>query len=108
MSFLTCFCDLPQKEHLSRSPPSPIRATYGLPCPHRPDAVSEPTFVVPRAGDRLGGGAASHRLDVTRCGGFIRPLGGGVFRAARVSPTGALAASSRPTAGSAPLGLLSG
>src|SRR5687768_4917668 len=32
MSFLTCFCDLPQKEHLRRSPPSPIRATNGLPC----------------------------------------------------------------------------
>ena len=31
MSFLTCFCDLPQKEHFSRSPPSPIRATYVLP-----------------------------------------------------------------------------
>src|SRR6185503_5510533 len=28
MSFLTCFCDLPQNEHLSRSPPSPMRATY--------------------------------------------------------------------------------
>src|SRR5215510_368004 len=31
MSFFTCFCDLPQNEHLSRSPPSPIRATYVLP-----------------------------------------------------------------------------
>src|SRR3990170_4158267 len=31
MSFLTCFCDLPQNEHFSRSPPSPIRATYVLP-----------------------------------------------------------------------------
>jgi hypothetical protein len=27
MSFLTCFWDFPQKEHFSRSPPSPIRAT---------------------------------------------------------------------------------
>src|SRR4051794_16326836 len=27
MSFLTCFWLFPQKEHLSRSPPSPIRAT---------------------------------------------------------------------------------
>src|SRR6059058_3464390 len=27
MSFLTCFWLLPQKEHLSRSPPSPMRAT---------------------------------------------------------------------------------
>src|SRR5664279_760859 len=30
MSFLTCFCDLPQKEHFSRSPPSPMRATRTL------------------------------------------------------------------------------
>src|ERR1044071_4366497 len=30
MSFLTCFWDFPQKEHFSRSPPSPIRATYVL------------------------------------------------------------------------------
>jgi hypothetical protein len=28
---LTCFCDFPQNEHFSRSPPSPIRATYVLP-----------------------------------------------------------------------------
>src|SRR6266566_4163042 len=28
MSFFTCFCDFPQKEHFSRSPPSPMRATY--------------------------------------------------------------------------------
>jgi hypothetical protein len=28
---LTCFWDFPQKEHFSRSPPSPIRATYVLP-----------------------------------------------------------------------------
>src|SRR3989440_5759650 len=27
MSFLTCFCDFPQKEHFSRSPPSPNFAT---------------------------------------------------------------------------------
>src|SRR5699024_1393231 len=30
MSFLTCFCDLPQKEHLSRSPLSPTRATCAV------------------------------------------------------------------------------
>ncbi len=29
MSFLTCFWLLPQKEHFSRSAPSPIRATCG-------------------------------------------------------------------------------
>jgi len=33
---LTCFWDFPQKEHFSRSPPSPIRATYISPCAHRP------------------------------------------------------------------------
>src|SRR5690606_26312637 len=31
MSFLTCFCDLPQNEHFNRSPPSPIRATHVSP-----------------------------------------------------------------------------
>src|SRR3954447_9957396 len=31
MSFLTCFWLFPQKEHLSRSPPSPIRATRTSP-----------------------------------------------------------------------------
>src|SRR5579859_6725254 len=36
MSFFTCFCDFPQNEHLSRSPPSPIRATYVLPAPGAP------------------------------------------------------------------------
>ena len=31
MSFLTCFCDLPQNEHLSSSPPSPNLATSSAP-----------------------------------------------------------------------------
>src|ERR1051325_8541703 len=31
MSFLTCFCDFPQNEHFSRSPPSPNFATQLLP-----------------------------------------------------------------------------
>src|SRR6476661_1003806 len=35
ISFLTCFWLFPQKEHFSRSPPSPIRATGGHP-PVRP------------------------------------------------------------------------
>src|SRR5437762_1132775 len=43
MSFFTCFCDLPQKEHFSRSPPSPIRATYGL-LPSWPDVVPGPVL----------------------------------------------------------------
>src|SRR5262249_32406986 len=33
MSFLTCFWLLPQNEHFSRSPPSPMRATQILLCP---------------------------------------------------------------------------
>src|SRR3954470_16961138 len=45
MSFLTCFCDLPQNEHFSRSPPSPMRATYDpLPLGHR--AVAQPVHFV--------------------------------------------------------------
>jgi hypothetical protein len=37
MSFFTCFWLFPQKEHFSRSPPSPIRATGGVsPHPGRP------------------------------------------------------------------------
>src|SRR6478736_4675807 len=43
MSFFTCFCDFPQKEHFSRSPPSPIRATYGL-LPSWPDVVPGPVL----------------------------------------------------------------
>src|ERR1700712_5241301 len=31
ISFLTCFCDLPQNEHFSSSPPSPNFATCPLP-----------------------------------------------------------------------------
>src|SRR5438067_714908 len=35
MSFFTCFWLFPQKEHLSRSPPSPIRAMTADLCPLR-------------------------------------------------------------------------
>src|SRR3954471_16957776 len=52
MSFLTCFCDLPQNEHFSRSPPSPIRATYVLPASSGP----------------------ASRLDVTWSDANLRPL----------------------------------
>src|SRR5687768_15061357 len=31
ISFLTCFCDLPQNEHFSRSPPSPNLAIWSSP-----------------------------------------------------------------------------
>src|SRR5947209_17395840 len=33
MSFFTCFCDLPQNEHFSSSPPSPNLATVAAPLP---------------------------------------------------------------------------
>src|SRR3954465_15974924 len=41
ISFLTCFCDLPQKEHFSSSPESPNLATAILPQPllDRPGVV---------------------------------------------------------------------
>src|SRR5690349_24355708 len=43
MSFLTCFCDLPQNEHFSSSPPSPNLATDAPPfrsfCSARPDGA---------------------------------------------------------------------
>src|SRR5262249_35656984 len=41
MSFFTCFCDFPQNEHFSRSPPSPIRATYVLPALTGPLPVAD-------------------------------------------------------------------
>src|SRR5947208_14314880 len=37
ISFLTCFCDFPQKEHLRRSPPSPNFATRLSPLTHARD-----------------------------------------------------------------------
>src|SRR5262245_32595605 len=42
MSFLTCFWLLPQNEHLSRSAPSPMRATAVLPLPLSPVGESKP------------------------------------------------------------------
>src|SRR4051812_34910218 len=41
MSFLTCFWLFPQKEHFSRSPPSPIRATHLSPA-HDPARTAGP------------------------------------------------------------------
>src|SRR4051812_34916503 len=54
MSFLTCFCDFPQKEHFSRSPPSPIRATYVL--------LELNGRLAPTPGPRLSASLPSHRL----------------------------------------------
>src|ERR1700685_4855969 len=42
MSFLTCFWLLPQNEHFSRSPPSPMRATQILLCMVPPRRPSRP------------------------------------------------------------------
>src|SRR5215211_964632 len=53
MSFLTCFWLFPQKEHFSRSPPSPMRATGGHP-PIRPNYCAND-------------GASYWPLDVTPC-----------------------------------------
>src|SRR6478752_1296231 len=47
MSFLTCFWLFPQKEHLSRSPPSPIRATGGHP-PTQGVAAGPTSYELPR------------------------------------------------------------
>src|SRR5215469_11305795 len=49
MSFLTCFWLLPQNEHFSRSPPSPMRATQILLCPGRRRRPCPPAaHVLPR------------------------------------------------------------
>ncbi len=42
MSFLTCFWDLPQKEHFSSSPPSPNLATVEIPL----SVFQEPTAAI--------------------------------------------------------------
>src|SRR6266498_32719 len=46
-------------EHLSRSPPSPIRATYGLPALTGRTLVRNRPLKFPRAGDRPNGGRES-------------------------------------------------
>src|SRR3954452_18743119 len=79
MSFLTCFWLLPQKEHLRRSPLSPIRATCSpppqtgprevgpcvrvvLPCALPPRCVREALLPALLAGDRaLANRTRSHR-----------------------------------------------
>src|SRR5690606_37069306 len=67
MSFFTCFWLLPQNEHFSRSPPSPMRATQPLlktsavpshasfPPPRDPDTLGV------RRGPREGGAIPAHR-----------------------------------------------
>src|SRR3989442_1803482 len=47
MSFLTCFCDFPQNEHFSRSPPSPNFATRA-PGPLVPPYVPVPAISTDR------------------------------------------------------------
>src|SRR3989440_2676257 len=57
MSFLTCFWLFPQKEHFSRSPPSPIRATRTSPCSRgpAPDHVTYDGTAFRAPADPLGG-----------------------------------------------------
>src|SRR5579875_1088203 len=65
MSFLTCFWLLPQKEHLSRSPPSPMRATRTPPCRV---AHAKPNLTLPvtrRASTRGAEAAPRDRYDGT-------------------------------------------
>src|SRR4051794_30193685 len=92
MSFFTCFWLLPQNEHFSRSPPSPMRATGGHP-PIRPNSTAgagspagttggavglrcwgcpsvraaNPS-TVPRAAPRRGDGHGTRRGDVASSG----------------------------------------
>src|SRR3954454_6181102 len=61
MSFLTCFWLLPQKEHLSRSPPSPMRTTRSP-----PGTRNRPTG--------LGGWIRRYRVD-RRCEPLFRASG---------------------------------
>src|SRR5258705_9665491 len=70
MSFFTCFCVLPQKEHLSRSPPSPIRATYDLPA-LTAELLSGSSCASPRDHRRPAG--LGHCLDGTWWWAHIRP-----------------------------------
>src|SRR5437773_9855005 len=58
MSFLTCFCDLPQNEHFSSSPPSPNLATVAAPlsCDRRTSTGPDGTSLVgqlPRGDDLI-------------------------------------------------------
>src|SRR5689334_1352472 len=52
MSFLTCFWLFPQNEHLSRSPPSPMRATGDV-SPHPCRSTSASVHCTIRAGRPL-------------------------------------------------------
>src|SRR5215471_6755388 len=86
MSFFTCFCDLPQNEHLSRSPPSPIRATYVLPAlcvANRCDAL---IVAINRRGNiSTREPAVTRRVDGTWLRSQNRPLGAGCSRVSRAS-----------------------
>src|ERR1700759_4071512 len=84
MSFFTCFCDFPQKEHLSRSPPSPIRATYVLlPLIGRlmPARVAQSDVLLATSAVRAGTffwTCTVHRLParITEAAGLTLPAGG--------------------------------
>src|SRR4051794_36406911 len=83
MSFFTCFCDLPQKEHFSRSPPSPIRATYGL-LPSWPDLMPGPVSPAPPR-RRSAPAGRDHASTLPGAGPETDPPRGGVFCAERTS-----------------------
>src|SRR3954451_23317325 len=75
MSFCTCFWLLPQNEHFSRSPPSPMRATrrsFQLVCPER----GALRVVLRRSGRCRPGPRAPHvRLRAHRHGPLCSPYG---------------------------------
>src|SRR5690606_39035497 len=79
ISFLTCFCDLPQKEHFKSSPPSPNLATSSTPdvlCRASAGPRDRTSVVGQRAGrDDLVDDAVLERL---RGGHHEVPLGVGV------------------------------
>src|SRR5258708_18760117 len=63
MSFFTCFWLLPQNEHFSRSPPSPIRA---MSC--------GPTFLFAVGKCRAGGPPRGYFPTLPVCSGAMRPI----------------------------------
>src|SRR6266511_2895770 len=65
ISFLTCFCDLPQKEHFNRSPPSPNLAIWSSPLVRLPRLRSSTAGAGPLGGhDEVAVGVAGDLLDV--------------------------------------------
>src|SRR5262245_5513371 len=96
MSFFTCFCDLPQNEHLSRSPPSPIRATYVLPALCVAIRCDETTVAINRRGNTsTREPAVTRRVDGTWLRSQNRPLGAACSQVSCVSLGGDLGGGER-------------